>query len=369
MPEANEALIMDTIRTFRDAINVFSARPADLPPRSNRSNLRNPDTFDGSDPAKLSSFLTQCYLHFAERPQDFPDDDDRILYIISYLRGSAQQWFSPNLYDPTIIPVWDGNFAVFIQELTLNFGPHDPVGDAEDKIRVCRMKSGDRITTYIIEFDFLSVLTRWSDNALRYQFYEGLPRRIKDDMVHHNYANTLDGVKLVARIIDGRYWKREAEKLRERERDKPSGSGGGNATGGQSGNPKPSNRNSGKGSKSSNAPAPSSTAATAGNSGNNAGRSGNQGKGKAKSSDATPAARAYADKLDASGKIKQDERERRRKNNLCMYCGGKGHTADNCNKRPGQASAKAAQASTSGTTTQAPAAPAMPAAAAAESKN
>ena len=52
-----------------------------------------------------------------------------------------------------------------------------------------------------------------------------------------------------------------------------------------------------------------------------------------------------------------------------MYCGGKGHTADNCNKRPGQANAKAAQALTSGTTTQAPAAPAMPAAAAAESKN
>ncbi|KAJ7781922.1 hypothetical protein DFH07DRAFT_949610 [Mycena maculata] len=120
-PEA-PALIMDTIWTFQDAINVFSTRPAAPPPRSNQSNLRNLDTFDGSDLAKLSSFLTQCYLHFAERPQDFPDDDDRILYIVSYLRGSAQQWFSPNLYDPTIIPVWDGNFTVFIQELTLNFG-------------------------------------------------------------------------------------------------------------------------------------------------------------------------------------------------------------------------------------------------------
>jgi hypothetical protein len=171
-PDPNERLFIQTLTLFRDAVDIWNRHTS--APRSTKSNLRNPDTFDGSDPAKLNPFLTQCYLHFAERTQDFPTDDDKILFMISYLRGTAQQWFAPNLYDPTAVPAWDGNFPVFVQELTVNFGLHDPVGDAEDRIRLCRMKHGDRIATYVIEFDQLALLTQWGDPALRHQFYEGL---------------------------------------------------------------------------------------------------------------------------------------------------------------------------------------------------
>ena len=136
---------METVTMFRDSLQIWN-RSAQAP-RSNKSNLRNPDLFDRSDPAKLHPFLTQCYLHFAERQQDFPEDDDKILFIMSYLRGTAQLWFSPNLYDTTAVPTWDGNFPLFIQELTLNFGLHDPVRDAEDRIRMVRMKqaTGSRL--------------------------------------------------------------------------------------------------------------------------------------------------------------------------------------------------------------------------------
>jgi hypothetical protein len=93
------------------------------------------------------------------------------------------------------------------------------------------MKNGDRIAVYIIAFDRLAILTQWGDNALQHQFYDGLPRRIKDDMIHHTYANTLFGVKTVARLIDNRYWKRETEKQREREKDRGSGGNSGGASG------------------------------------------------------------------------------------------------------------------------------------------
>jgi hypothetical protein len=162
-PDPNERLFIQTLTSFRDAIDIWNRHTS--APRSTKSNLRNPDTFDGSNPAKLNPFLTQCYLHFAERTQDFPTDDDKILFMISYLQGTAQQWFAPNLYDPTSVPAWDGNFPVFVQELTMNFGPHDLVGDAEDCIRLCRMKQGDRIATYVIKFDQLALLTQWGDPA------------------------------------------------------------------------------------------------------------------------------------------------------------------------------------------------------------
>jgi hypothetical protein len=208
------------------------------------------------------------------------------------------------------------------------------------------MKHGDQITTYVIEFDQLALLTQWGDSALWHQFYEGLPRRIKDDMVHHAYVNTLNGVKSVARLIDARYWKHEGEKERERDRDRGSGAGGnsGNTTGntGRSGNPSGGQKSGRKKGTSNKNPslAPASGSKGLGK------QAGNSGAGSAgKAADTTkPKHKPYANKLNSSGKLKLEERERRWKLNLCMFCGGSGHTAEDCWKRPGEAQAKAASA-------------------------
>ncbi|RDX48980.1 hypothetical protein OH76DRAFT_1483472, partial [Lentinus brumalis] len=68
----------------------------------------------------------------------------------------------------------------------------------------------------------------------------------------------------------------------------------------------------------------------------------------------TPAktAKPYADKLGKDGKLTPEERQRRFAANLCLFCGGPGHTADACPKKTA-AKGRAAQA-------QAPDAPAAP---------
>ena len=53
----NDRLIINTISKFGDALNIFMTRST-AAPRSTKLNLRNPDTFDGSDPSKLQFFLT-----------------------------------------------------------------------------------------------------------------------------------------------------------------------------------------------------------------------------------------------------------------------------------------------------------------------
>ena len=87
-----------------------------------RSHLRDPDTFDGTDDSKLWGLLSQCYLHFPDRPEYFNSDSRKILFIISHLRGSAQDWFNDRARDGSG-PHWDGDFDAFIDELWSNFGP------------------------------------------------------------------------------------------------------------------------------------------------------------------------------------------------------------------------------------------------------
>src|SRR6201996_6244468 len=77
------------------------------------------------------------------------------------------------------------------------------------------MQHSDHLSTYLISFNRLAAYTGWGMVALRYQFYEGLPCRIKDNLVHIDYPNTLVGVRNAAQRIDSCHWKREGEKKRE----------------------------------------------------------------------------------------------------------------------------------------------------------
>ena len=64
----------------------------DPTPKSEKIKVRDPDTFDGSNAWKLSDFLVSCNLHFRDHPQVFASNEKRILFILSYHKGSALSW-------------------------------------------------------------------------------------------------------------------------------------------------------------------------------------------------------------------------------------------------------------------------------------
>ncbi|KAG6328478.1 hypothetical protein ID866_10611, partial [Astraeus odoratus] len=95
-----------------------------------------PDTFDGMDLKKLHEFLIQCELNFCDRPQTFHLDSRKVSFALSFLKGIALTWFKPDLLNaiPGAEPTWADDCSEFIIELTTNFGPHDPVSDAEHQL-------------------------------------------------------------------------------------------------------------------------------------------------------------------------------------------------------------------------------------------
>jgi hypothetical protein len=52
-----------------------------------------PDKFNGSNPDKLDTFLLQGELIFRDQPKEFKDDDQKVIFMISYLSGDALLWF------------------------------------------------------------------------------------------------------------------------------------------------------------------------------------------------------------------------------------------------------------------------------------
>ena len=281
---------------------------------SGKTKVREPDTFDGSDLRKLRAFLVLCELNFQNRPKAFATDRTKVTYVQSYLRGMALEWFELdllNISNPNSCPIWMDSYHQFVSELKSNFGPHDPVGDAEHQLDNLSMKEGQKINKYVVEFNRLAGQVHgYGDGALRHIFYSGLPDCIKDEISRVGKPHTLDGFRTLAQTIDARYWERKSEISRQTRNS-----------------PMPSTSSTKSSANLSDSKAKSKEKDNKGKSSDNRNKSPSSSSSAPKST--TPDAPSH---LGKDGKLTEEECQRRIKEKLCMFCGQPGHMAKDCPK-------------------------------------
>src|ERR1700730_11455997 len=196
-----------------DAINALAKSAKDKGPA--RARVREPEPFDGSDPRKLHSFLVQCELNFWDRPKNFPQDSDRVNFAVSFLKGTALEWFEPAILRESAEEDWLKDWDLFLQELKTNFGPFDPTGDTEAEIDHLRMKDLHRVTKYNIEFNRLSTRLHWDEAALHHNYYRRLLNWIKDEITQIGKLTSLPELRKLTHDINRRYWECKGEPTRE----------------------------------------------------------------------------------------------------------------------------------------------------------
>ncbi|KAG6328245.1 hypothetical protein ID866_10844 [Astraeus odoratus] len=182
-------------------------RPKDL--RAVCTKICEPDTFDGMDLKKLCEFLIQCELNFCDRLQAFCSDVQKVSFALSFLKGITLAWFKPDLLDaiPGAGPTWADNYSEFIIELTTNFGPHNPVGNAKHQLNNLLMKDSSCINKYIVKFNHLTTqVCGYREGALHHMFYNGLPDCIKDNIACIGKPPYLVDLCTMAQGIDAHYW-------------------------------------------------------------------------------------------------------------------------------------------------------------------
>ena len=126
--------------------------------KNGKAKAKELDTFNGSDPCKLTSFLLLCNLYFCNN-LSYPENDAKVTFALTYLQGMALNFFELALSG---LDDW----STFVCILCTQFGPIDPTADAEDSIDNLKMWDNQHILKYNIDFDRLAVQTGWSDNVL-----------------------------------------------------------------------------------------------------------------------------------------------------------------------------------------------------------
>lgn len=275
-----------------------------------RVKTRDPDPYDSSNPSKLRAFLSQCRLTFRSHPNDFTNDQIKITYAVSWLKGTALRWYEPNLELPDDeLPDYAMYWAAFEEALKATFGEPDPVTAATTKLDNLLMRDHHHITRYNVEFNEYAALTGYNDHALYTRYYKGLAPRLKDALVFSGKPTTLAGLRTRAQALDLRYWERKDE-------DRPKG-------------------------------APQQSSSSTSSSSHTSKSRDSHSKTHSKSS--TPAASSSKSKkpdisnvLGSDGKLLPEEKERRKKNNLCLICASKDHFANKCPSRKTPVKARAA---------------------------
>jgi hypothetical protein len=109
-----------------------------------------PDVFDGSDPF-------QCSMYIAAYTKEFPDDNTRVTFVMSYLKGSPLDWFQIELSFAINrggkFPTWFNSYRQFVAELQRLFGPRDPTTNAMNVLEGLRYKDSSKGTCYTIKFN------------------------------------------------------------------------------------------------------------------------------------------------------------------------------------------------------------------------
>jgi hypothetical protein len=315
-PQPDQTLA-NTLKLLADKIGDMSQ------PRPSKSKVqqRVPDVFDGTDPAKLDTFVFQVSMYMACRDTDFPDQESRVTFALSYLKGVPLDWFqgevSRVMTDGENLSAWFSSYPAFTAELHRLFGPRDPVNDATNALEALKYKDSTKAARYIIEFNRHAHRTGWNDTALARQFYKGLPDRLKDEIARLGKPAGLTPLQELVATLDQRYWERQSEISRDKRsannsnattsQNKPTSSdnrndrnNNTNANGAKNGQQQPKNKDQKK-------PQPAANASGSGNKTN-----------------------TISDLLGPDGKLKPEERQRRMDNNLCLRCGKPGHKVSEC---------------------------------------
>jgi hypothetical protein len=276
--------------------------------------IANPEFFKG-DRLLLTNFISQCQLKFAGEPSKFPDEKAKIYFAGSYLREGPYSWFQPLISADARgqPPPEFSSFETFTDALTTIYGDPNLVITSERELRALRQTTS--VAQYIAEFQRLRQYVKHNEAALIDQFYHGLRDNVKDKLVNGPRSETLAEMMKAAATYDARIQERIIERrITSNTLAIPPRSTSSTPTN----VPFTPSRTPSPAAALQRPPVPVSTrpAPVAPRAPNLDGT--------------TPMI------LDStrSGPVSATERERRRINNLCFYCGLPGHSVMNCPSSP-----------------------------------
>ena len=180
--------------------------PSHTSPHILEPKLSLPDKFDGTR-ARLRGFINQIRLIIRLQPHRYPTDFSQVGLVGTLLSGPAQAWFAPLV--ETASPLLE-NFSEFLADLEATFGETDRRRTALTKLYSLQQHSRPA-SVYASEFRQLACDVNWDDQALCDQFRRGLRNDVKNLLLNFPEPTSLSQVISQAVQCDNRLFESRLE--------------------------------------------------------------------------------------------------------------------------------------------------------------
>jgi hypothetical protein len=171
--------------------------------------VASPEFFHG-DREKYSDYVSQLHLCFHTDPERHADDNAKLAYAASYLRGAAKRWFTPHV-DETSGKINFENFEAYLKALKEAFDDPDAAATAERKLRALR-QGPETCSTYYSKFLSHMTVLGFDEKAKISWFRNGLSDAVKDLLVGRDIPSEFTKLVTLCIALDNAWRARQAEK-------------------------------------------------------------------------------------------------------------------------------------------------------------
>lgn len=263
-----------------------------------------PPEFTGK-PTEYATFIGACQFYFANKPVTFRDNDaNKVSFVISRLRGHPASWahavHDTNEDDP-ILKSW----PLFKAEMDTLFA--DPFHKEQTRRQLKALKQTGSASTFATEFKALAAILNKSDADKSFEFKEKLKETVQIQLAGLLSVNEpFDSLVCKAIQVDQALF--NADKAFKKMA--------------KSQNPGPSSQTPFRPPQQQSRNPPSSSSGGSRNS---------SFAGGSRANSATPGS-VHTTSSTPRPPLSDAERQYREDNDLCRYCGGKGHYKKDCEK-------------------------------------
>uniref|UniRef100_A0A3B5KXT1 CCHC-type domain-containing protein n=1 Tax=Xiphophorus couchianus TaxID=32473 RepID=A0A3B5KXT1_9TELE len=168
-----------------------------------------PERFSG-EVSKCRGFLFQCTIIFNHSPQSFLHDGRKISFILSHLSGKALEWAEarfPNSAD------YGYSFDDFLDEFKQAF--NQDTDKTSDSRSLLELKQGRRsVAEFAIDFRIKAAASGWGQTALKSAYFHALNDSIKDELAVLDEPKTLEELINLTIRLDNRLRSRNRERAK-----------------------------------------------------------------------------------------------------------------------------------------------------------
>jgi len=186
LPEEDPADPSDDESSVNGNSETMNPVPARAQPTHRDPKIAPPETFDGK-PADFTAFMAQCTLHITLCTNTFRTDEQRVLFVTSYLRKEPLNWALEVINDPEHPLRHD--YAALKNALTKVYGNRAYKLQAEEKI--LRLSQTGSAVHYAQKFQTLAAPLNFNDDAKCSMFYNGLKPEVQRAITGSGRPDTL----------------------------------------------------------------------------------------------------------------------------------------------------------------------------------